>query len=390
MKNAKKTVAICLAAAFFATVLFSFSALGGDQPKRLSPVNPPWEAGQATLEELHDFFPHGMFWNHVVGDPDEAYSVTDTACSPYLDDEALHDKEAGVTCNFFEVPGKVYGGWQCCGYVRMLTYAYYGVSFENWDTETTLENVKAGDVLALWNYGPHYIYIETLKDNGDGTAAITYADCNGTGKRSHCQIQWDALGTLDRVQNTMKNSLLGDWELDTLYVSPENPAPTTSAPMTATETTTTTVTTATTTTVATTTTTTTPLALSVRYNVCGGEAGSKQYTVAKNGDLCVWETGEPVTDRLTAETVASASPLSAQRAGLTRKGYHFAGWSFDKNGGDAATALAALYPVSSENAALWFAEQLENKARAGLATAFQSGVRQVTLYAVWIPANDRE
>ena len=91
---------IAAVAAAFATFLFSLVALGGDTPKRLSPVAPPWKAGQATMEQLHAFFPHGMFWNHVVGDPNEAYSVTDTACSPYTDDEDLHDKEGFVIAPF--------------------------------------------------------------------------------------------------------------------------------------------------------------------------------------------------------------------------------------------------------------------------------------------------
>ena len=375
MKAAKKIPAIAAVAAAFATFLFSLVALGGDGPKRLSPVAPPWKAGQATMEQLHAFFPHGMFWNHVVGDPNEAYSVTDTACSPYTDDEDLHDKEAGVTCNYFEIPGVVWGGWQCCGYTRLLTYGYYGSSFENWETATTLEHVKAGDVLYLWNYGPHYIWILSLKPNDDGTASITYADCNGTGKRSHCQIQWDALGSLDLKNNTLKNSLLGDWELKKLYSAPEKPAPTT---------------TTTTTTTAPTTTTTAPPTLTVTYNLCGGEAGNKQYTVDEAGNLRVWETNEPVAAALSADEVAHAPLLSETAAGLTKTGYLVAGWSLDKNGGDAATGLARFYPVSARQSALWMHVQLNEMTRAQLTTAFRNGTRRATVYAVWIPDDKEE
>ncbi len=387
MTVAKKVLAIALAAALFSTFLFSFCALGGDMPKRLTPVTPPWQEGQATMEQLQDFFPHGLFWNHVVGDEDEAYSVTDTACSPYTDDEDLHDKEAGVTCNYFEIPGKVWGGWQCCGYTRLLTYSYYGSSFENWETAPTLQNVKVGDVLYLWNYGPHYIWILSLKQNGDGTASITYADCNGTGKRSHCQIQWDALGTLDLKNNTMKNPLLGDWELQKLYASPEKPAPTTTT--TTTVTTTTTTQPPTTTTIPTTT-TTQPPSLAVTYNLCGGEAGNKQYTVDKTGALCVWETGEPVVDRFAADGAAMTALLSAERLGAMKEGYLFAGWSLEKDGGAAASQLAAVYPLSAAQSATWLREQLCANTQTQLQTAMKNGSRRATVYAVWIPDDKEE
>ena len=374
--NAKRTVAMLCVAAILSVCAFPFSSLAGDAPKRLSPTTPPWDPGQATMDQLHDFFPHGMFWNHVVGDKNEAYSVTDTACSPYMDEEGLHDQEAGVTCNFFEVRGKVMGGWQCCGYARMVTYAYYGSSFENWKTESSLKNVKAGDVLCLWNYGPHYIWILSLKPNSDGTAAITYADCNGTGKRSHCQIQWDALGVLDYNKNVMKNPILGDWELQTLYASPEKPAPT-AAP------TTTTTAPPTTTTTRPPTTTTAPK-LSVRYNLSGGEAGSKQYAVSEAGDLLLWETGAPVTDEWSAGDLSAMKLLSAEKAGLCKEGCVFAGWSVRKEDAAAAAAQAAYYPLSGEEAALWMRQNAVSSAVQDLKNAFSGGSRYVTLYALWV------
>ena len=362
--STKRMLAMLCAAVTLTMGIFSFSSAAGDGPKRLTPTTPPWEPGQATMEQLHEFFPHGMFWNHVVGDKDEAYSVTDTACSPYSDEEDLHDKEAGVTCNYFEVAGKVWGGWQCCGYARLLTYAYYGSSFENWETQTTLKDVKEGDVLYLWNYGPHYIWILSLKKNDDGTASITYADCNGTGKRSHCQIQWDALGALDMKNNVMKNPLLGDWELQKLYSAPEKPEPTapTSTQPSATESATVTVT----------------------YALSGGLSGSKQYTVNEKGMLLEYNTGSPKTDVLSVETLSAADFLSAEKAALCKDGCVFAGWSVRKEDVEAAAAQAALYPLPAQDAALWMRKQTTDAAVQDVKKASQNGMQQITLYALWV------
>ncbi len=365
----KRMLAMLCVALLLSVCAFPFSSLAGDVPQRLSPITPPWEPGQATMEQLHDFFPHGMFWNHVVGDKDEAYSVTDTACSPYMDAEDLHDKEAGVTCNFFEVPGKVWGGWQCCGYTRLLTYAYYGSSFENWETETTLQNVKVGDVLYLWNYGPHYIWILSLKPTDEGTVSITYADCNGTGKRSHCQIQWDALGVLDVQKNVMKSPLLGDWELQKLYSSPEKPEPTIAT---------------TTTTAAPTTTTTAAPKLSVRYNLSGGEAGNKQYAVSDAGELLLWETGTPIVEEWDTGTISNLSFLSAETVGICKEGYAFAGWSVRKEDVTAARNQAEYYPLTAEKAALWLQEKTVAAAVQDVKAAFSSGTHDVTLHALWV------
>jgi len=378
MTRVTKVLSGLLAAAVFAVSLFSFCALGGDEPRRLTSTVPPFEAGQATMEQLRDFFPHGMYWNHVVGDEEEAYSVTDTPCSPYSDEEGLHDTQAGVTCNYFEIPGTVWGGWQCCGYARLLTYSYFGSSFEHWDTAETLATVKAGDVLYLWNGGPHYIWILSLTDNGDGTAAITYADCNGTGKRSHCQIQWDALGTLDLKNNTLKNELLGDWALQKLYCSPESKTTFTTTTQSAT-----TAATAATRAMATAT-------LVVRYNLLGGDVADDCYAVSEAGELLWRQTGALKTDVFDENGWFDKTLLAAGPTVLTRDGYWFGGWTTDKGECQAMVSQAAAYPVTAEKAAIWFEKEWEKKTTVRLKTAFEHGVRQVTLYAVWIPAEKEE
>ncbi|MBR3289238.1 MAG: InlB B-repeat-containing protein, partial [Clostridia bacterium] len=131
----------------------------------------------------------------------------------------LH-RDEGVVCNYFEVPGKVMGGWQCCGFLRLMTYLYFGVSFENWDTSASLTGIKAGDVLYLTSGGPHYIWVLSVTDNGDGTQKITYNDCNGAGRRVHCQIQWDARCTVNMATGELELAAIGTWDIYKRYISP--------------------------------------------------------------------------------------------------------------------------------------------------------------------------
>lgn len=186
---------------------------------RVSPTKHDFVPGESTLTALKGFFTNGDYWNHKSDGEDDPYSVTDTACSTSTDADGLHT-DIGVVCNYFEVPGKVVGGWQCCGFARMMTYLYFGSSFENWETSTSLKDISAGDVIYLYSSGPHYIWIQSVKDNGDGTVTALYTDCNGAGRRSHCQIQWDVSATLDTVDNLVLMDVLGSWEVVRRYKAP--------------------------------------------------------------------------------------------------------------------------------------------------------------------------
>lgn len=185
---------------------------------RISPKE-NFTPGQATLTEMRAFYQNGAYWNHVSGTEDTPYSVTDTPCSVYTDSDGLH-RDEGVVCNYFEVPGKVMGGWQCCGFARLMTYLYFGTSCENWETSTSLSGMKAGDVLYLTANGPHYIWLLSVTDNGDGTKKVTYTDCNGAGRRQHCQIQWDARCTVNMQTQELELGAIGTWDVFKRYVSP--------------------------------------------------------------------------------------------------------------------------------------------------------------------------
>ena len=211
----RAALAMLLAAAM---LLSGVGALSVSAAKRISPKE-NFTPGQATLTELRAFFQNGAYWNHVSGTEDTPYSVTDTPCSVYTASDGLH-KDEGVVCNYFEIPGKVWGGWQCCGFTRLMTYLYFGTSCENWETSTSLSGMKAGDVLYLTSGGPHYIWILSMTDNGDGTKKVTYTDCNGAGRRAHCQIQWDARCTVNMKTQQLELSAIGTWDVYKRYISP--------------------------------------------------------------------------------------------------------------------------------------------------------------------------
>ena len=216
----KKGRALAALAMLLAAVMLLAGAgsLSVSAATRISP-EPDFVPGEATLTQMRAFFQNGAYWNHVSGTEDTPYSVTDTPCSPYTASDGLH-KDEGVVCNYFEIPGKVWGGWQCCGFTRLMTYLYFGTSCENWETSTSLSGMKAGDVLYLTSGGPHYIWILSLADNGDGTKKITYTDCNGAGRRFHCQIQWDARCTVNMKTQELELAAIGTWDVLKRYVSP--------------------------------------------------------------------------------------------------------------------------------------------------------------------------
>ncbi|MBR3289286.1 MAG: InlB B-repeat-containing protein [Clostridia bacterium] len=206
-------LSLLLAAAMLLTGALPVSAASRISPKE------NFTPGEATLTELRAFFQNGAYWNHVSGTEDTPYSVTDTPCSPYTDSDGMH-RDEGVVCNYFGIPGVVWGGWQCCGFTRLMTYLYFGTSCDNWETSTSLTGMKAGDVLYLTNGGPHYIWLLSVTDNGDGTKKVTYTDCNGAGRRVHCQIQWDARCTVNMQTQELELAAIGAWDVVKRYVAP--------------------------------------------------------------------------------------------------------------------------------------------------------------------------
>ncbi len=144
----------------------------------------PDPSGKLTLAQLKEKFPHGMYWNHVGKNGNNQDGYTNTACPS-------HANANTDTCNAFELNGVKYS-WQCMGFAEKCGYDFTGSNprvNESWttsETSSSLDNLKAGDIVRYSNKGiNHSILVTNVNDE-----TVTYGDCNATGK--NCQIRWDA------------------------------------------------------------------------------------------------------------------------------------------------------------------------------------------------------
>ncbi len=86
------------------------------------------------------------------------------------------------------------GGHQCWGFARLIAYNVFGSHADNWSKSTSINEVKAGDVLQYGNTSGsgHTVFVTSVSGN-----TITFVDCNGNGNYSNgskvrsCGIKWD-------------------------------------------------------------------------------------------------------------------------------------------------------------------------------------------------------
>lgn len=144
-----------------------------------------------SLDELMQKFPDGFFWNHVGQEQFDPDHVTKNACA---------ENHSGIaTCNWFN------GSTQNEGFIKKITYDFYGNDFSTWGYKDSLAELKAGDVI---EYSPDglelsYIWVTSVTDEN-----ITYVDCDA----HNCEIRWNLVTTKTTIssQNFLR-----------IYVAPE-------------------------------------------------------------------------------------------------------------------------------------------------------------------------
>ena len=144
-----------------------------------------------SLDELMQKFPDGFFWNHVGQEQFDPDHVTKNACA---------ENHSGIaTCNWFN------GSTQNEGFIKKITYDFYGNDFSTWGYKDSLAELKAGDVI---EYSPDglelsYIWVTSVTDEN-----ITYVDCDA----HNCEIRWNLVTTKTTIssQNYLR-----------IYVAPE-------------------------------------------------------------------------------------------------------------------------------------------------------------------------
>lgn len=157
-------------------------------------------AGGATLEDLQRKFPGGKYWNHYVGtDSDRTIGVTGEFYSDSVSDYPCNTHNGtcpigGYDCNKFN-------GIQCNGFVRKISYEVYGSVCMNWKT-TSLNNIKAGDVMHYFDSQTSQIYghwVMIIGVNGD---TLTVGEANASGEKEKCKIRWDRTINKTTIWNT--------------------------------------------------------------------------------------------------------------------------------------------------------------------------------------------
>ncbi len=138
------------------------------------------------LGSLQGKFPAGRYWNHGSGanNPD---GTTGTGCYHH---SGNCDYGGSCGCNSF------LSAIQCMGYAYKCGYDVYGTYPTGWSKSTSsssLNNVKAGDVIRYRNDG-HSIFVTGVSGN-----TVYFTDCNWDG---HCGIRWGASVT----KSTLKSS----------------------------------------------------------------------------------------------------------------------------------------------------------------------------------------
>lgn len=147
-------------------------------------------ASNVDIYALMEKFPDGKYWNHVGTYENNPDGWTDIPCPHVLVEGGEYDYYVGIGyCNSFG------GDVQCVGFANRLVYEAYGVeSYEQWE-ETTLDELKPGDVIR-YKFDMHTIFVTSV-DGED----ITYGDCNAA--FSDCQIKWGSHITKSEIALTL-------------------------------------------------------------------------------------------------------------------------------------------------------------------------------------------
>lgn len=112
--------------------------------------------------------------------------------------------------------GRYDGGSQCWGFARLIADKVFNDDCRQWETVSSISNVKSGDILQYGNESGqgHTVFVTKVSGN-----IITFLDCNGNGNYSNgnkvrnCGIKWD---------NTIKKTdkMFGKYPFSYLLSSP--------------------------------------------------------------------------------------------------------------------------------------------------------------------------
>ena len=150
----------------------------------------PASADAVTIDSLKKQFPAGKYWNG--GNPN---SYTDKPCTHH-GNCSKNDTDYSGWCGCNSYQGEAI---QCMGFAYQLAYLVYGGNPYRWlvkeyNKETAMKNLKAGDVVRYRNNG-HSIFITKVEGNN-----VTFADCNWN---HNCNIRWDVTTTKDALKSTL-------------------------------------------------------------------------------------------------------------------------------------------------------------------------------------------
>ena len=173
----------------------------------------PLQDSLKTLAELKEMFPHRAYWNHYhvdgrndlaedihynIGNDDWSYAdeCTWVPCDHEGDGQGLIAKPSSATqCNNYG------SAMQCRGFVKRLTYLYFGSTFDNMDAgwqqadNHDAASIRPGDVI---EYVGHVVWVTDISEN-----EIEFVDCNAYVWRSggnnpdgdepgdNCRIRWN-------------------------------------------------------------------------------------------------------------------------------------------------------------------------------------------------------
>ena len=142
---------------------------------------------QTRLELLEDYFPNGMYWNHIGVDTSEmtadeiAMCVTDTPCNHSVYGYGNCNIYNGLMDDFFPQYGDE---MQCLGYVSIISDLLFG-----YDAPITefydFDELRIGDHIRMGWYEHSMIVTDIDWD----TDTITVTEVNAD--YENCQISWD-------------------------------------------------------------------------------------------------------------------------------------------------------------------------------------------------------
>ncbi len=112
--------------------------------------------------------------------------------------------------------------WECMGYAYQLMYEAFGQymysGYDNYDADTCLANLKAGDVIRYAPSGIRHSIFITAVDGED----VYYTDSNGGA--DYCIVRWGQKTTKATIWKTFKYATPGLWDLNPPAAPSSNPA----------------------------------------------------------------------------------------------------------------------------------------------------------------------